>query len=146
MIGAVGDDDVVVRIDAEMFRPVKGRLPGVAAVAGVACLAADTDRRANLALRIDDPQRMAAALQDVDVSLAIEAGGPRIDEGRRFRIRAIHGNSLLPVAGDEMHRARVEVDGPNAAVVEIRDQQFAALEIEGDAIDAAELGLGGGAL
>src|SRR5204862_2639331 len=77
-------------------------------------------------------------------ALAVEARGPRIDERRRLRIGTIHRDAFLPVAGDEMHCARFEIDGANAAIVEIGDQQSAPLGIEGDAVDAAELSHGGG--
>ena len=48
-------------------------------------------------------------------------GGPRIDERCGFRISAIHRDAFLPIAGDELHRARFEINGADAAIVEIGD-------------------------
>src|SRR5262245_50693222 len=77
----VGDQDGAIAVDPEVLRPVELRLPGVAAIAAGAGLTGAHDR-ADLAARIDNPQGMAAALQDVDIPLAVRRYRARIDQRR----------------------------------------------------------------
>ena len=82
VVVGIGDQDVLIAIEAEMFRSAKRGLQGRAVVSGRPCLARP-GQRANLALAIDDAQRMAAAFEHVHVSCAVGSDGPRIDQ-RRF--------------------------------------------------------------
>ena len=139
VIGGVGDDYVVIAIDAQMFRPVEGSLPGVAAVAAVA-LGAGPRHGADLPLGIDDAQRMSAAFENVDVSLAIGASGARIDERGRLGVGAVLRDPLRAAAGDVMDLAGLDVDKVDLAVIEIGKVEPGEVGIEGDAVDAAEPG------
>src|SRR5262245_47594439 len=66
VVVGVRDNDAAVAVDAEMLRAVEGGLARIAAVAAVPRLTG-ADDGADLPLRVHHSQRVAAALQDVDV-------------------------------------------------------------------------------
>src|SRR5260370_23618936 len=140
VIGGIGDDDVVVLVDAEWLGRVERGHAGVAAVACVAGLAG-ASHGADFPLRIDDAERVARALQDVDVAVAVDRGGARIDQRRALGIGAILRNALRAAAGHETPPARFHVDRADAAVVEVRYVELAEVGVERDAVDTAELGV-----
>src|SRR5205814_608504 len=110
------------------------------AVASSAALARAGDG-ANFAGRIHDAQGMAAALQDVDIALGIDGHGARIEQRRRAGHGAVFGHAALAVAGHGADDAAVELHDADPFVVEVGQVELFALGIEGDAVDAAELGL-----
>src|SRR4051812_29124062 len=75
----VGNEDVAVPIEAEMFRAVEGREFRVAAIAGET-FGAGAREGTDAALGIDDAQRVPAALEDVDVAFDVGHYGAGIDE------------------------------------------------------------------
>src|SRR5205823_5467506 len=90
--------------------------------------------RADLAVAIDDSQRVPAPLQDVNVALGVGGNGARIDE-RRFAGRSAVGrHAALAVSGNKADDARAHIDGADAAVVEVDEIQRPADGREGDAI------------
>src|SRR5207245_2673156 len=64
VVVGVGEENAAVVVEAEMLGAVERGIAGGAAVAGEALLARPRDG-ANLALRIDDAQGVAAALEEV---------------------------------------------------------------------------------
>src|SRR5262249_31957941 len=96
---------------------------------------------ATLSFLTDNPQSMAAALEDVQIPLSVETGGARIDKGRTFRVGAVRGNAALAVAGRKRHLFCLHIYDADAAIVEVGDGKLAAGEVQRDAVDAAELGL-----
>src|SRR5205085_12085947 len=99
--------------------------------------------RADFARRVHHAQGVAAALQDVDVALAVHRHGARIDQRRRAGVGAGGGHALLAVAGDGVDDAGLQVEGAHAAVVQVGEVEPFAGRVEGDAVDAAELRLDG---
>src|SRR5947209_17345760 len=85
---------------------------------------------------------MAAALQDVDVTLGIHGHGARIDERSCGRLGPVFRHAAFAVAGDRADDPGFQVHGADAAVVEVREIHLLALRVDGHTVDAAELGLG----
>src|SRR5262245_45003265 len=138
VIGRVGDDDVVVEIDAQMLGSIERRLDRVAAVAGNSRFAC-AGNGANLAISVDDAQRVTAAFEDVNVAFAIDAGGTRIDQWAGLCVGAVFRSVFLAVARDVDELVGFHVDVVNAALVEVGQIELAEIAGEGDAVDAAEL-------
>src|SRR5262249_33108114 len=135
----VGDEDAVA-IDAEVLGAVEGGQFGVTAIACGAGLAS-ADHRANLPLAINDAQRVAAALEDINIPLVVGRDGAGIDQRRIHGLGAVLGHALLAVAGDGWNHASFHVDATDSTVVEIGDIHLLPLRIETDAVDAAKLRL-----
>src|SRR5205823_1150970 len=79
----------------------------------------------------------------IDVTRAIHRDGARVHKGCVRSLCAVPGNTALAVARDGTDDAGLEVDGADAAVVEIGEVQVLALRIERRAIETAELRLRG---
>ena len=77
---------------------------------------------------VDDPQRVAGALADVEVAPGVERDRARVHERLGERVAAVFRHALRPVAGDRLHEARLQVHGAHAAVAEVGDVQHAAAE------------------
>ncbi len=138
MVLGIGDEDVVVGIDAEMLRSVHRREQGFPAVAAESPLPGAGDG-ADLPLPIHDAQRVAAAIQDVDVAAGIDSHGAWIDQRAAAGSRAVHRHVPLAVPRDRLHDAGLQSEYSNAAVVEVGEIKVLGAAIQGDAIDVTKL-------
>src|SRR5204862_1827964 len=134
--------DVVLEIDAEMFRAAERRLTRWSAVAAGAFLAG-ADDGVNLAEAVHDAEGVTGAFEDIDIADAIGGHGSRIDERGCRCFGAIFGNALLAVASDGGDDAGLENDDANAAIIEIGQIKLLTFGVESGAIEAAEFGLRG---
>src|SRR5262249_17322099 len=130
----IDDVDVSLAVTANGFRPVEGRLAGVAAVAGVA-LGTGPRHRADAAGGVDLADAVALALADVGDALAVHAHRPRAAQhGVRRRpavadAAAVHFPFWPAGAGERGDDAGLQIEPADAPVADVRDQQ-AALAVE----------------
>src|SRR5439155_18448288 len=111
----VRDNDVVLEIHAEVLRPVQlwmhGRLVRLCG----------TNQGSDLALFVDNAQRITAAFEDVEVSFRVDSDRPGIDKRAAGRIRAVCGDAGLAVPGNCPDLARLQAHHTNALVAEVGD-------------------------
>src|SRR5207245_318003 len=110
VILGVGNNDVAVKVDAQVLGPVELRLTRVAIVACRSC-PAGAGYSMDATVGIDDAQGMAAALQDVDVAFGIHGDGARINERGSSRLGAVFRDATLAVAGDRADDPGFQVQG-----------------------------------
>src|SRR5438132_794400 len=92
---------------------------------------------------------MVEAIDDVQSAVAIEMHAvrlverdvARIAERRRLGVGAVDGNALLAVARHEADDAALHIDDADTAIIQVRDVELAAIGVERDAVDTAELGV-----
>src|SRR5262245_22498170 len=114
MIFRIGDDHVVLKVDAQVFGPVQvrslcaggGGRPG-------------SDDRSDLAILINNPKRIGTPLQNVYVSFGVDRGSARIYQWALSGVRSIIWNARLTVAGDCGHDARFQIQQPDATIAQI---------------------------
>ena len=124
-----------------MLRAVQPGSPRVAAVTRVAGLAG-AGHGADLSRPIHDPKGMARSFQDVEVTPAVERHRPGIDQRCTIRrVVSIGGHAFLAVARHGRDDARLQVDLPHPAIIEIRQAERLIRLVEGQAVDPAELRL-----
>src|SRR5437016_1762137 len=140
MVLRVGDQDRTVAIHAQVFRTIQGRITSWAAVARISARACANDGR-DCAVGCDDAQSVPFAFEHIDVTRAIHRDGARVHKGCVRSLCAVPGNTALAVARDGPDDAGLEVDGADAAVVQIGEVEVLALWIERRAIETAELRL-----
>ena len=81
--------------------------------------AARPGHSANFPVPAHHPQRMPAAFQNAEGALGIHRHRARVHQRRMRRFRAILRNAFLAVSGHGRYDARLELDRPNPAIVEI---------------------------
>src|SRR5687768_8450289 len=118
VVFGIGDEDVVVAIDPDMFGTVELRGLCVAAVARIARLPGPGDG-ADSAPGIHNPQAVARALEDVEVPAGIYGHRARVHERRLNCDRSVGRNPSLPITGDRRDDSSCEVYRPDAPVREI---------------------------
>ena len=144
VILGVGDQDVSFSVDAQVLGAVEPRLAGIRALASPRVARfADARDGPGLSRPIDDPKRVPAAFENIQVAPAVDRDGPGIHERGRERKVTVSGYSLLAVARDGRDDSGLQVDAAHAAIIEIGEVKSLSGLIEGEAVDPAEFRLGG---
>ena len=137
----IRDEDIAIKVEAEMFRTVHRGEARVAAVAGAALLTR-ADQGADRSVRIDEPQRIAAPFQDVNLTERISDDGARIVERRLGGFGTFWRDALATIAGDGVNEAGLPIDGADAVVVEVGEIQL-LVQAQRHAVNAAECRVNG---
>jgi hypothetical protein len=118
VVFGIGDENVIVEIDAQMFRSVQRRFPGIASIATCAFFPGPDDR-SDFSRAINDPQSIAASLEDINIFLPICGNGAWIEQRSVPGLGAITRNTFLAVACDGRDDSRTKIDHANPSVIQI---------------------------
>ena len=98
MVLRIGDDQVVLKVNAQVFGAIQAWGPAAGDCPG----SNDRSDRSGL---INNAKRIAAPLQNLYVPFGIHGGGARIYERAFSGVRSVGRNARLAVAGDCGHDA-----------------------------------------
>src|SRR5437899_840588 len=106
-----------------MLRAVHGGFEGIAAIPARAFFSR-SDNGANLSGAVEDPERVAASLEDINISFRIDSDCSRINQRRIDGFVAVLWDTFFPIAGDCRHDAGFQINHANTAIIEVSEVKF----------------------